>query len=402
MDKTKSFFVQILRSFVLDQPLDDSAMTTDDWVSVYRLAGIHSDVGIVAYMIKTNPTPANAPLVATARVNLMSTVGVFATRAELMKLLIERMNDAGIDHLLFKGFVVRDLYPVPELRTFGDIDFLIHLEDRQRMHQLMIADGYEIHDDWEPVFSYLKGQEYYEIHSHVMEVDVSDKADYKGYYSHIWEHAHPIDDAPEHSHTYVLDIEYHLLYLLTHIAKHINSSGAGIRMYIDIAFYLKRYRDEIDWEHFQKELHTLAFEDFVNMVFSAVEEWFGVESPIPLRPVDPGVMEDFLDFTLDGGVFGKVNKNSGENWLKREDRNNTEEVSKAKTLLHRLFPSASDIESRYAYLQGHHWLLPIAWVHRLFKTRSKLGEHAEQARDILNADDEKILKLRRIYKNIGL
>ena len=402
MDKAKFYFVQILKSFVQEQSFDDPDMTTDDWLAVYRLGSIHSDNGIISYMIKTNPSAANQPLSGNARMNLMSTISVYASRAELMKLLMEKMNAAGIEHLLFKGFIVRDLYPVPELRSFGDIDFLIHLEDRQRMNDLMLSDGYELHDDWEPVYSYLKGQEFYEIHSHVMEVDVSDKADYKGYYSHIWEHAHPVDDDPQHRYTYVLDMEYHLLYLLTHIAKHISSSGAGIRMYIDIAFYLKRYRDEIDWEHFQQEVHTLAFEDFVNMVFSAVEQWFGVNSPISLQPVDPEVMGDFLEFTLDGGVFGGFNKSSGETWLKREDRNDTEEVSKAKTMLHRIFPPASNIESRYTYLQGHHWLLPVAWVHRLIKTRSKFSQHAEEAKDIMNADDEKIRKMKRMYKAIGL
>ena len=69
---------------------------------------------------------------------------------------------------------------------------------------------------------------------------------------------------------------------------------------------------------------------------------------------------------------------------------------------HTLFPSANKIETRYTYLQGRHWLLPVAWVHRLFKTRSSWGDHAKQAQDIMNADTEEILKMRRLYKKIGL
>lgn len=397
MTNDKQNFVQILKTFIHETPFDDSTMTTADWEHVLQLAAIHSDDGIVAYVLRMNPSPANMPLKKEANHILIQTISLFANRVEAMKLLIHQMNEIGIDHLLFKGYIVRDLYAIPELRTFGDIDFLIRLEDRKKMHQLMLDNDYVVHDDWEPVFSYIKGMEYYEIHSHVMEIDVSDKADYRGYFDHIWEHAICTED-----HSYVLDLEYHLLYLLTHLAKHINGSGAGIRMYLDIALYLKKYRDQIDWQHFQQEIHKLAFEDYVNMVFTAVEQWFDVPSPIPLRPVDASVMEDYLDFTMDGGVFGQVGHSSGDNWLKRDDRNDTENVSKWKTLLHRLFPSADTIETRYTYLKGRHWLLPFAWVHRLVRTRSSWSDHAMQAKDIMNADTEEILKLRRLYKEIGL
>ena len=342
MTKDKQHFVEILKSFIHETPFDDSDMTTDDWLQVIQLAAIHSDEGIVAYIMKMNPSEANLPLKAQAHHILMQTIVLYANRAELMKTLIQLMNEAGIDHLLLKGYIVRDLYIIPELRTFGDIDFLIRLEDRQKMHQLMLDNGYEVHDDWEPVYSYVKGMEYYEVHSPVMEIDVSDKADYRGYFDKIWDHAICTD-----GHSHVLDLEYHLLYLLTHLAKHINGSGAGIRMYLDIALYLKNYRDQIDWNHFKTEIKKLAFEDYVNMVFSAVEKWFNVPSPIPLRRVDASVMEDYLDFTMDGGVFGHVGRSSGDNWLKRDARNDTENVSKVKTLIHRLFPSADKIETRW-------------------------------------------------------
>lgn len=397
MTNEKLKFVEILKSFVHETPFTDEDMTTEDWINILQLAAIHSDNGIVAYIMKMNPSESNMPLNAQAHRILMQTISVYANRAESMKSLILQMNDAGIDHLLFKGFIVRELYSIPELRTFGDIDFLIRKEDRQKMHQFMLEQGYEVHDDWEPVYSYARGMEYYEVHSHVMEIDVSDKADYRGYFDHIWEHAICTE-----GHSYILDLEYHLIYLLTHLAKHINSSGAGIRMYLDIALYIKAYRDQIDWEHFKKELRKLAFEDYVNMVFSAVEQWFDVKSPIELKSVEAAIMEDYLDFTMDGGVFGHVGRTSGESWLKRDERNDTEDVSKAKTLIHRLFPSANKIETRYTYLQGRHWLLPVAWVHRLFKTRSSWGDHAKQAQDIMNADTEEILKMRRLYKKIGL
>lgn len=65
-----------------------------------------------------------------------------------MNQLIHQLDAHQIDHLLFKGFIVRDYYtPCPELRTFGDIDFVIRKEDRQKCDELMKELGYEPQDN---------------------------------------------------------------------------------------------------------------------------------------------------------------------------------------------------------------------------------------------------------------
>lgn len=367
-----------------------------DWVKLIRLAGIHSVTGILGYMVMNYPDETNRQVAPFMRKQCLQSIGVFSQRAAKMKQLIRQMDELNIDHLLFKGYVLKDYYPVPELRSYGDIDFLIRLEDRQKSDALMRREGFERKTDWEPVFSYLKDLEYYEIHTDVMEVDVSDKADYKEYFSHTWERAKLAE-----GHTWMLSPEDHLLYLLTHIAKHIGSSGAGIRMYMDIAVFLQRFGNELHWDYLRKELEKLCFTDFANMVLWVVQEYFGVENPIPLKLVNAQVLEDFMEFTMAGGIFGRVGRDSGLVYLKNQDRND-ENVSRAKTFISRLFPSAERIESRYTYLRGKHWLLPVAWVHRFFRTKDTWANHAKEAQSIMNTDPNEVLKLKRIYKEIGL
>lgn len=394
MNQEKTVYLNLLKCFVWDsdpEPFPDDL----DWNALLNLSSIHSDTGILGYMLMKHP--ALAPeMLPTMRKKCLQTISLSARRAERMEKLIGRLDANGIDHLLLKGFVVRNIYCVPELRTFGDIDFLIRLEDRSKCDALMMGSGFERGTDWEPVFSYKKGIEYYEVHSDVMEVDISDKADYKGYFKRVWERAYL-----RNGHTWLPDKEFHLLYLLTHIAKHISGAGAGMRMYLDIALYVKRYRNEIDWEHFCGELEVLKFNKFVNTVFYAVEQWFGVESPIPLFSMDEKLMADFLDITLGGGVFGFAGLDLGVNDLKKELRNG-QDADKGKTLLNRMFPSAARIESRYTYLQGRHWLLPVAWVHRFLRTREKWGQHMAEAKSIMRADEEKALRLKRMHEEIGL
>lgn len=393
VNEEATYLLKVLKGFVLGE---NPGSFYGDWQKLVKLANIHSVTGILGFSVMNYPDESNAQVVDFMRKQCLQTIALFSQRSANMKELIRQMNDRGIDHLLFKGYIVKDYYPVPELRTFGDIDFLIHSKDRQKSDKLMMQQEFERKTDWEPVYSYRRGSEYYEIHTDVMEVNVSDKADYISYFQNIWEHAHLTN-----GHTWELSPEFHFIYLLTHIAKHINGSGAGIRMYMDIALFIKHFGEELDWKYIQKELKKLSFTDFANVVFSFVQKYFGIESPIELRKVDEQLLENFLEFTMTGGVFGYVGRDSGLITLKKQEKSE-ESVHRLRTLTKRMFPSAESMESRYTYLQGRHWLIPIAWIHRFFKTRATWSYHAKEAQSIINADAEEVVKLRRLYKEIGL
>lgn len=393
MNEESTYLLKALKSYI--QNANPGAFN-GDWTKLIKLAKIHSVMGILGFMVMSYPDESNSQVADFMKKQCLRTITLISQRSESMKQLIGKMNSKKIDHLLFKGYIIKDYYPVPELRTFGDIDFLIHPKDRSKSDELMMQQGFERKTDWEPVFSYQRANEYYEIHTDVMEVDVSDKANYKDYFKQIWEHAHLTD-----GHTYELSPEFHFLYLLTHIAKHISGSGAGIRMYMDIAVFIQHFGNELDWKYIQAELEKLAFSDFANMVLTVVNVYFGVDMPIILNEIDAQVIEDFMEFTMSGGTFGFVGRDSGLISLKKQDRNK-ESVSRVSAFANRLFPSAASIESRYTYLQGRHWLLPVAWVHRFIRTKDTWGSHAKEAQSILNTDTEEVLKLKRIYKEIGL
>lgn len=391
-------YLAILKSFVEDRKPQLAA--EDKPEALMQLASIHSTPGIVAYTYMHWPELTDENTADAMRSQCLDYFALYIRRAERMKNLMEKLDEAGIDHLMMKGFVVKDYYTVPEMRAYGDIDFVIRPEDRQKCHELMKSLGYEVKADYEPVYSYRRGEEYYEVHTDIMTVNVSDKADYMSYFRRIWENAVPIPDM-EHTHSFVFRPEYHFLYLLTHIAKHISGSGAGIRMYLDIAFFVKHFGESLDWAWVAGELEKLGLAEFANVALTAAEEWFEVESPIPLRPIPDEVKEDFLDFTMEAGIFGYNGRDKSIVFLKQQDRNG-EKVSKFKTLVWHAFPPADDLEYRYAYLQKSHLLLPVAWVHRLVGSYKEWGRYADHTKKILSADEEEVRKLRRIYQEIGL
>lgn len=393
MNDAEQYLLRVLRGFVQGE---DPGPFSGDWQQLIALSAMHSVTGILGHSVMSWPHDAAAETVQYLRRQCLQTMAMFSRRTEAMRSLTELLSAEGIDHLVFKGYVVRDYYPIPELRTFSDIDFLIRPSDRAKCDVLMKQQGFEPLADWEPVFGYRRGAEFYEIHTHVLETDISERADYRDYFSHVWEYAEK-----RSGRTYVLPPEYHLLYLLTHIGKHIHGKGAGIRMYLDIAFFLRHFRDTLDWTWFGSELEKLNFYDFTNLVFTLVQREFGVESPIGLRAVEDQTYLDFLDFTMAGGTFGRFNQDEAELQLRKQDPGE-EQVSRVKALLSQIFPPAARIERRYTYLQGRRWLLPVAWVHRVIHNRAFWGDRARRAQKILSADEEKIQKLRRIYREIGL
>ena len=66
------------------------------------------------------------------------------------------------------------------------------------------------------------------------------------------------------------------------------------------------------------------------------------------------------------------------------------------------FPSADTIEVRCTYLQNKHWLLSVAWVHRLYNKDRSVAEYVKESKGILTADSERVQRMHKFYEEIGL
>ena len=390
MTNEKQFLLDMLKAFIHEEKLNFD--TELDRRELMRLSAIHSVMGIFSCMVQQSPCEQTEQLAEKLEKLYLTNLSMYTQRSEKADKMLETLSEAGIDHMVAKGYVVRRYYPIPELRSYGDIDILIRPADREKCHKLLLEQDFEVKDDWEPVYSYRKGVEIYEIHTEIMEIDISDKADYRGFFRTAWENVQSVGGR-----TYEPTPEFHFLYLLTHIAKHLCGAGAGIRMYMDIAVFVKHFGSSIDWAYIDAKLEELKLKDFANTALTVVERYFGVPSPLALRSIPEETLEDFMNFTLDGGIFGQCGRDSGLIALK-----NSEDKTRTATVMRRVFPSAESIERRYTYLQGRHWLLPVAWVHRVFKNRDIWWHRAAEVKSIMQTDEEKVQKLKQIYRDIGL
>ncbi len=389
--------LDLLRAFVHEVPLTDAEMegVNQNLPSVLALADLHKVRGIWAYQTqeyaKRNPGVLDAEVVDAAERIFAVATQKAVYREQKYQELKQQFQKASIDFLPFKGILVKELYPVPELRTFGDIDVVIHTKDRERSHALMKELQYSATVDFEPVFIYEQEQEVYEIHTNIMAVNMTNRADYIGYFQNLWQYAIEKDN-------YVWEFtpEFHFVYLLSHIAKHIYGSGAGIRMYLDLAFYIRKLGSTMDWTWILAELQKLELNQFFHLTMDALRRWFGVELPIEVPETEDDLFELFTEFTMESDVFGYTGRSHGE-----------QEVRKAENVRHRalrktLFPSVHVLKARYTYLQKCPYLLPIAWVDRLFRNIGSVGRKLEESMDILTTKEESIQEIKHFYDKIGL
>ena len=384
-------FPLILRSFVQDTPPEPDGLWNIP--HLWRTAAEQNLLPVLAYENKRWKLFDNPNVCRQLDGMLYGTVAANLNRCVDFETLSACFTEHGIVHMPVKGYYLRKLYPTPELRTFGDIDLLIHPEDRQKVHDLMLSLGYTVKQDWEPTYSYIKDAEYYEIHTNLMDGNLDGRTDLQAYFDSAWAYA-----APDDGLRFRPEDDFHFIYTVCHLAKHLYGGGAGLRMYLDVALYVKHKDDSLPWQAIVGEFTTLHLEGFFHTVMNACRVWFGTETICPLPKPDTEALDRLLSYTLDSDLFG----HSRDHAVIELRNEKYEAPSRSRVLRKMLFPPAAEIESRYTFLQNRHWLLPLAWLVRLFANLHLIPSRIRQMKQVTKTDKSSVETYDGFMRRIGL
>ena len=288
----------------------------------------------------------------------------------LLKEICEKFQEAGISIICIKGSVLRDYYPIPELRSMGDLDLIIHPCDREKSDRIMTEVlGYHRFVDNHDVWAYNLNQFEIEIHDHLFYEHLTNCIDYRTYFDQIWEHVKNSKVyGLYYDNMYVPEEPFHFVYLMAHAAKHVINNGMGFRYYLDMIFFSKGIKNSKDWEKIANELEKLQLLDFTRKCFALCEKWMSVKMPLGSLPLENSFYEQITEKTFNDGTFGLHNsQNKGANSAKAISVENRNYLGNAlKLTIHRLFPPYRDMQliPWYSFIDGKPWLLPIAWVYR--------------------------------------
>lgn len=388
MNNTETALIEILSAFANEREpkLSDGL----DAKALYELAKAQSVTGIVSFVL--HKYQRKDLLYADKRLNSAydKTIAQFIRKDFETQQIFAMFNRENVPHITFKGLAVKECYPVPELRTFGDVDIIIRKEDRAKTHKLMRSIGYSSEAmDGGAVYGYKKGKEFYEIHTTLN----SERTKLSEYMSDYWSRA-----KVKFGCTYEFDREFHLSYLISHIEKHVNCSSAGVRLYLDIALFIKKYRTLLDLDMVRKTLRDCKLEKFYDTVLFLCYKWFETEKLFE-EGLSDEQYNDFCLFTLRGGTFGNCQKTEGADSEIRRAMDSKGKISKTKLIIHHIFPHYREIRRMHSCIDGKPYLLPVGWVLHWFTAAKRSG--LKNIKRVVKADVSEAKNEKEMLKQIG-
>lgn len=380
----------ILKAFATDSS-PELNIDAVDFQELFELAKKHSVIGIVSYMLNKYSCFEDEAVKSKFMHEYDRTVMQMSGREYAAERIVAMLNSLSIPHILFKGMKVSEAYPIPQLRTFGDVDIIIHPQDVNRVCSEMKAQGYEHKvTDAGVVNDFKKNREHYEFHTNLNVSNLKDSE----YFRAIWENT-----VETEGFTKSFNHNFHLSYLISHLEKHVYGKGAGLRMYLDIALYVKKYAREINLDAVRDTLSACGLGTFFNTVLYVCKKWFSMDVPSWVTPLEEDTYEKFFVFTMEGGVFGE---RCAERILDISLRREMEKGGKAVKLrlfMIKLFPPFSELSRLYPRYRGKPILAPVAWfnhIFRFFKDRK-----FSKVRELACADVETSAMKKEFLMSIG-
>ncbi len=312
-------------------------------------------------------------------------------KVAMFEIVSQKLSENNIPHMPVKGWYLRTFYPVPELRTFGDIDILIRKQDREKADKIFIQSGYNVKENWEPTYSYYNDLSRCEVHTELMDSDLGKGEQVISFFYDALETAEK--DTGERLSP---QKDIHLIYLFCHLAKHLYKGGAGIRMYMDIALFIKANSDVLSFEKIYEDFKKLHLEQFFKTVTFACCEWFQIEPPFEINDIKSNSTEILKEYTFGADLFGKSRDKAVISI-----RNN-EYGSKASVWRDALFPGTQKIQERYKFIKGRKYLLPVAWVARGFVNLKEIPKKLKYIKRVSNTDMTQVGEYDEFISEIGL
>lgn len=388
MNNTERAFIQVLQSFLTG---DCAKLNTEsiNKSQFYQLARRQSVAGIVAYTLNRCGELENEEIMQKLTEDYEKTLSLMLRRQIAAENLSRKLSRKEIEHIVFKGPTVSRFYPVPELRAFGDVDIIVDKKYRSAVVEMMTLSGFEHHVADEGVIDcFTRGVECYEIHS---ALNVPKKSDIL--FRNFRDHIEKDDDFSmrfEHN--------FHLCYLIAHMEKHMHSGGAGIKMYLDIALYIRNCH-ELDLTKVREWLSLCGLEKFFDTVLWLCHKWFEVEIPSFITPMDETLYEQMCAFTLRGGAFGDHSKEGVMESAAVRQISSGKKGGRVRLVLKKAFPRKSELWRVYPQYADKNLLVPVAWGAHVVSvfTKNKFG----RIKDVAQVDMEKVKETGDLLQKIG-
>ena len=285
------------------------------------------------------------------------------TRGEL-----EGLSSAGIKHMFLKGADVAQLYPSEDMREMADIDVYADLDSHENVKEVLLRAGYsfEGHKGHHDVFH---RDPFISVEVHESVLDKQRETGLDAYFASPWELAQGS------GFEYRFDPSDNYIFLMGHLFGHFHQGGVGVRFFADMALYMKKYGDELDW-----------------VKIDSVFERFGLSEVMHnLKALEMG------EYVFESGSYGKTAHMVM--YLANEDGKN----SFSAAVKRKLFISPAEMRRRSRAVDRCPLLLPFAYLVRAVKiVFTRFREFRAWMRGVKAADSEAVKNYKEMMRRFGV
>ncbi len=292
--------------------------------------------------------------------------------------------EAGEPPIVLKGIVCRSLYKDgQDFRVSGDEDLLVDEANFQRTATVLEQCGYQgeaadtshIESIQEVTFINKEAGLAIELHLNPLGRANDLLSEMNDWFRDVFARTEYVE---------ILDTQIRVmhptdefLFLTLHMFKHFTSTGAGIRMAMDVLLYMEKYYDRIDWTYIWDKLEQVRADSYLTDLIAVGNQYLGFNLPLERTPTSP---EALIEDMLKTGIFGSVTENASETARYTNMAITNGGSSKVTAIWHMIFPSWKMWTSWRPYLKVKPYMLPVEWfkrVGRFLKSGKKVSVMTE-------------------------
>lgn len=260
--------------------------------------------------------------------------------------ICDALEKAQIPFLPLKGSVIRKYYPEAWMRTSCDIDILVHGEDLNAAIDYLsdnlnyVEKERATHD----VSLFSPMGIHVEIHFDLVEEGRANNA--IDVLRSVWDNVSLHENC---KYWYEMTDEFFYFYHITHMAKHFETGGCGIRPFIDL--WILDQMDNVDITARDALLSQGNLLKFAQASRKLSEVWFDGEQ-------QDGISCQMQNYIIYGGVYGSADNRVALQQSKKGGR--------IGYILSRIFIPYAKLKRYYPVLDKYPWLMPFLQVRRWF------------------------------------
>ena len=314
MLKQQKIFFDFLRFCIGSAKEIPDSLKEVDWKEIYAIAKKQALLGVLFYGIQRLPKE----LAPEQKLLMQWMVMAEQIRKQNIRLFLDSVKvcknfeNKGFANCILKGQGNALLYPDPYMRTPGDIDIYLAGGRKRVMQYINKVCPNQVmryhHVDF-PVMKtaievhFTPSYMFFPIHNSRMQ---------KWFKEVMGEQCNHRVSLPDgYGEIHVPQVSFNVIYILSHLYRHIFTEGIGLRQLLDYYYVLISDDLLLISDRVQKDLKHLGLWKFAQAVMFVMKEVFGLSEDRMIAPMDEMEGRFLLDEIMRGGNFGQYDDRMG-------------------------------------------------------------------------------------------